>query len=395
MENFQEEQASEKNDFVFTEVSPRKKHGKLHIPRRMRNAVLLWILVIVVSLTLILVIGVTVFSLSGKYSLISNTRNAVPNLISFTTEESSSIPEDTPSQDYVWKEGWIRYNGKIYEYNSDIMTFLIMGIDKLTPVKAAEDATDGGQSDGLFLAVANPDDKTVKVIAVNRDTMVDVYMYGFEQDGVTPVVTAQITVQHGFGDGLEQSCEATVAAVSKLFYDLPISGYAAINMGAVGDLTDAVGGVDLYVLEDMVEISDDWTAGAYIHLKGKLAYDYVHYRDVTVFESARNRLARQKQFLSQFIVKAKESIKQDITLTIRLYNLLDKYMVTSITANQATYLATQLIDYSFDGEDIYTLEGTTVSGERFEEFYPDEEALKELMLQIFYREINLEEYSSQ
>ena len=388
MKDFQKKQMPENNDFIFAETSPRKKHSKFRIPRRLRNAVLLWMLVIVVSLILILVIGLTVFSLSGKYSLLARTQGASPNLTDLADDFPSTL--EGSSQGYAWKEGWIRYNDKIYEYNSDIMTFLIMGIDKLTPVKAAEDATDGGQSDGLFLVVANPADKSVKVIAVNRDTMVDIYMYGFEENGITPVVTAQITVQHGFGDGLEQSCEATVNAVSKLFYDLPISGYAAINMGAIGDLTDAVGGVDIHVLEDMPEISKDWTEGAYIHLQGRSAYDYVHYRDTTVFESARNRLARQKQFLSQFIVKAKESVKKDITLPIQLYSLLDKYMVTNVTVDQVAYLATQLIDYSFDGENIYTLEGTTVTGERFEEFYPDKDALKELMLQIFYREITLE-----
>lgn len=389
METLQEKPSPEKNNFVSTEASPRTKLSKFRIPCRLRNTVLLRMLVIVVSLILILVIGATVFSLSGKYSLLSRTQGASPNLTDLAAENSPSILEGMSSQEYVWKEGWIRYNGKIYEYNSDIMTFLIMGIDKLTPVEAAEDATDGGQSDSLFLAVANPDDKSIKIIAVNRDTMVDVYMYGFEQDGITPVVTTQITVQHGFGDGLEQSCEATVNAVSKLFYDLPISGYAAINMGAVGDLVDAVGGIDLYVLEDMTAFSKDWTEGAYIHLEGESACDYVHFRDITVFESARNRLARQKQFLTLYIAKLKECVKQDITLPIQLYSLLNKYMITNVTADQVAYLATQLIDYSFDGDNIYTLEGTTVTGEMFEEFYPDKDALKELMLQIFYREVTV------
>lgn len=390
MENLQEQHMLAQNDFELTEADPHKRYGRTRVSHRMRYVNVFWILVIVAALILVLVIVATVFILSGKYSLLSRTQGAAPNLVELETKDTQPITEDPSLQTYVWKEGWVRYNDKIYEYNSNIMTFLVMGIDKMMPVEAAEDAVDGGQADSLFLVVANPDDKSVKIIAVNRDTMVDVFMYGFEQDGMTPVIKAQITVQHGFGDGLEQSCEATVDAVSKLFYDLPISGYAAINMGAIPDLVWAVDGVDLYVLEDMTEVSEDWTEGAYVHLYGSSAYTYVRHRDITVYESARKRLARQKQFLSLYVAKLQECVKRDITLPIQLYNLLEKNMVTNVTVDQAAYLATQFIGYSFDSGNIYTLEGTTVTGEMYEEFYPDKDALKELVIQIFYREVTLE-----
>ena len=378
-------------------IQTKKKSGLYPPVRRKKSKILLRFLIIIFSLAAVFIIGITVFLLSGKYSLLRRTQGASPNLTDpepEKTENSYVEAAATPDPSYVWKEGWVRYNDKVYEYNDDIMTFLIMGIDKMTPVKAAKDLTDGGQADGLFLLVADPDDKNVKVIAVNRDTMVDVYMYGFEEDGITPVIQAQITVQHGFGDGMEQSCEATVDAVSKLFYDLPISGYAAINMGAIPDLVWAVDGVDVCVLEDMTKLSPKWKEGASIHLYGKSAYDYVHYRDITVYESARMRLARQKQFLSLYIAKLKEKVKEDITLPLQVYQMIDKYMVTNVSADQAAYLATQMVDYSFDGEKIYTLEGTTVVGEEYEEFYPDKDALKDLMIQIFYREVDPKELTS-
>jgi len=40
-------------------------------------------------------------------------------------------------------------------------------------------------------------------------------------------------------------------------------------------------------------------------------------------------------------------------------------------------------------EQIYTLAGDTQMGEKFEEFYPDKKALKELMIEVFYREVEL------
>ena len=62
-------------------------------------------------------------------------------------------------------------------------------------------------------------------------------------------------------------------------------------------------------------------------------------------------------------------------------------MVTDISVDEVGYLATQILNYSFDSDDMYVLEGEIKDGERFEEFYVDEDALYRLILKIFYEEI--------
>ena len=62
-------------------------------------------------------------------------------------------------------------------------------------------------------------------------------------------------------------------------------------------------------------------------------------------------------------------------------------MVTNVSLDEATYLASILKDYRFSEEDLYTMAGETVMGEQFEEFYPDETALYEMILEIFYEEV--------
>lgn len=389
-EKSQEQQTLEQMNKNLQEAAAWEKQHRRR--RRVIVNVMTWILGIVAALALVTVVGISVMVLSGRSKLMSRTQGAAPNLAPEETSGEDGLQNGgTEQTTYDWEEGWVRYEDKIYEYNDNIMTFLVMGVDKMTPVREAKNATDGGQADGLFLVVVNPDNKDVKIIAINRDTMVDIYMYGFEENGITPVKKGQITIQHGYGDGLEQSCEATVDAVSKLFYDLPISGYAAINMGAVPDIVEAVDGVDLEVLEDMTKVNSEWTKGASVHLIGKDAYDYVHFRDTTVFESARGRLARQKQFLSVYLDKMKAQVKRDPTLPVQLYGTLTKYMVTDITVDEAAYLVTRIGDYDFKAENIYTMEGSTVMGEQYEEFYPDYDALKDMMIRVFYREVNLEE----
>ena len=80
--------------------------------------------------------------------------------------------------------------------------------------------------------------------------------------------------------------------------------------------------------------------------------------------------------------------KKDVTLPVSLYQAFKPYMVTDISVDEISWLASRLTSYKCDENDIYTMEGITIKGQRFEEFYPDEEALQELIIKVFYREID-------
>ncbi len=319
-----------------------------------------------------------IMQLSGKNSLAQENRGAVPLLSQSALTDGGIIDLNG------WQEGDVRYQGVHYRYNKDIMTFLFLGIDKMEEVGPVEDQLDGGQSDAIFLLVLDPHKKEISVIGVNRDTMTDVDVYNWLGDYLN-TVTLQLCLQHGYGDGAQVSCERSREAVSKLFYGLPINGYCAINMGAIPQINDAVGGVRLTALEDVPRT--DIKEGDEVLLRGMDAYYYLHNRDTTKAESARRRLERQKQYISIYAETVMASVKANLTLPVGLYRIVDKYMVTDISVNEVSYLATQVADYHFDTDHIYTLEGETVMGERYEEFYPDERALYELILKIFYEEV--------
>lgn len=289
----------------------------------------------------------------------------------------------TEGESEKWQDGWVKYKDVIYAYNEEILTFLIMGIDKLSDVEEVAEGTDGGQADALFLLALNPHNKTASVIGINRNTMTEIDIYN-EEGAYVNTVIAQIAVQHGFGNGVEKSCEYQEKAVSRLFYSLPIHGYAAINMSAIETLNDEVGGVDVTVLEDMTSESSLFREGETVHLEGKDALTYVRYRDEEAFASADRRLERQKQYLTEFIKAAKSMAKKDITSVLRLYQDVSPMMVTDISADEAVYLASQALDYRIGPDSFYMLKGETVMGEQFEEYNIDEEALYELILQIFY-----------
>ncbi len=292
----------------------------------------------------------------------------------------------TEEEHEKWQEGWVKYQDAVYAYNEEILTFLIMGIDKRDDVKEAEKGTDGGQADALFLLVLNPKDESIKVIGINRNTMTDVDIYD-DNGAYDSTVKAQIAIQHGFGDGMEESCEYQKKAVENLFYQLPIHGYAAINMSAISTINDAVGGVDVTVPEDLAGFNEDFVEGRSLHLMGENAFWYVKYRDTDIFGSADMRLDRQKQYLTSFIEAAKQAVHKDVSVVIDLYQAVKPQMVTDVSLDKVAYLAPILAEYAYDGDDFHNLQGETVMGEQYEEFYPDEEAMFEMILDVFYEKV--------
>ena len=361
------------------EQEKRKRRKKRTKKRSAISKVGLFFLIL---LLVLLLLGITVsagwlwMNHSGQ-SRLSQKQEAVPELMQQAESEAES--------EMMLEAGSIRYHGKVYTYKKDILTFLFLGIDKEGEVKASSNLFKGGQADALFLAVLDPGEKKISVIGINRDTMASMNVY--DKNGrYSGRQTAQIALSHAYGDGLEESCENSLDAVSNLFYGLPIHGYCALNMPVVSKLNDAVGGVDVVIPESANGLEKGWTTGAEVHLEGDAAYQFIHYRDTAQEQSAETRLERQKQYLKKFILQAKEAMKQDMTLPLQLYTQITPYMVTDVTADEAVYLAGQALSYSFGDDDFYSMTGTVKMGEKFEEFYPDETALYELVLDVFYEE---------
>lgn len=345
--------------------------------------ILVWI---ILTASVIVFAGAMIFlalQMSGKMRLERQTKGIVPRLFGSDPMEASTLADN-------WQEGDVLYQGVHYRYNDDILTFLFLGIDRMEEVKAAEVGNDGGQADAIFLLVLNPHAKEISIIGIDRNTMTDVDVYD-RSGAFVATQTLPLCLQHDYGDGLQLSCERSEAAVSNLFCGIPISGYCAVNMGAIPLINDAVGGVKITALEDVPD--SDIREGDEVLLEGQSAYYYLHNRDGKVPESARMRLERQIQYVTAYSETTLASLKENPTLPIGLYQILGKYMVTDVSLDEVSYLATQAADYKFDAERIYLPEGKTVpvdilqSAYLDEGFYPDETAFYELMLKVFYEEV--------
>ncbi|MBO5474021.1 MAG: LCP family protein [Lachnospiraceae bacterium] len=378
-----DEAANLEKEKLLSPERVKKKKKQKH--RRILIAVVLAIVLVVVLIFLVYFVA----GAMGKARL--HSADQAMQAERMLTEETEDLTEE---EQQVWQEGWVKYQGQVYAYNEDVLTFLFMGIDKNDEVvKEVEEGTNGGQADALFLLVLNPHTESISVIGINRNSMTDIDIYN-EEGAYVNTVEAQIAVQHGFGNGVEESCEYQVKAVRNLFYQIPVHGYCAINAKAVIPLTDMVGGVELTALEDVKRYGDKSGAlavkeGERKLLDGENAYSYVRSRDTKTFGSADMRLQRQKQYLAEMMKKLKEQTAKDLLLPVRMYNELANYMTTDVTADEVAYLSQIALNYRFDQSSIYSLEGETVQGEEFEEFHVDETALYEMILEIFYEPVEM------
>ena len=123
---------------------------------------------------------------------------------------------------------------------------------------------------------------------------------------------------------------------------------------------------------------------------GKQALWFVKWRDTSVDNSNNIRMARQKQYMINFMKQAVQAVKKDATLPVSLYQSLTDEMVTDIGLDETVYFVTQVLSMSLDESGIMMLKSDAVQGSVYDEIYVDDDALYELILNIFYTEEKLE-----
>lgn len=379
------------------------EYNKQHVIRhrkRVRTKILCALGILLALLAILAVIAVllvNVWRSTGRASLLhhaqGNSTNAVQNMQSAANEKNDNAADSgtqEAEESYELQEGQIRYNGKTYQYKDNLMNILCLGIDSRDGIAKEKTPGKAGQADCVILAVLDDEAKTVQLINISRDSMVPVHVYATDGSYVEDR-TEQLALQYAYGNGRDWSCQLMEQAVSNLFYGLPIHGYCALSINSIADLNDTVGGVTVTVPEDLAVMQPKlFTAGDTVTLKGELAYHFVHDRDFKSTDIASNnkRIARQKTYAVAFVNQLKQGMKEDMTLPVKLYQTAEKQMVTSIGLDQAVYLCTEYMNSSFDTDNIYTIDGTVTMGEKYAEFNVDDDALYQLILDVFYEEVN-------
>jgi len=99
----------------------------------------------------------------------------------------------------------ITVDGVEYFPRQDITVVLFMGIDRFGPVESSNFYTNTGAADVDVLLIMNDTEKTVHMLYLNRDTMLEMPVLGIggNQAGT---YFGQLALAHTYGSGLEDSC---------------------------------------------------------------------------------------------------------------------------------------------------------------------------------------------
>lgn len=277
----------------------------------------------------------------------------------------------------------ITYQGKQYRRNENLHTILFLGVDQDSESQwddyddpQAGVIGNAGRSDVIILFILDDSTQTTTMLTVSRDTMTNVDVYDMKGNFAYSAVM-QITMQYAFGDSPSRSLNLTKRKVSELLYGIRIDGALSMTMDGIEKVVDMLGGIELTMPQDYSYIDSRYTEGATVKLNGEDMNHFIRYRDTDVTGSNDDRMARQTwligavfaelkrtgamSFLQEIIDSDPEWLETDCDA--ELLKLLSKYTISDVK---------------------YKVPGETVAGELHDEFYVDEAALQELIINLLY-----------
>ena len=268
-------------------------------------------------------------------------------------------------------------DGVEYRLNTNIQTVLFMGIDKNAKSDMGDRAGENGQSDSLNLLIVDREAKKAQILQISRDSMVDIDIYSASGEKMMSE-PGQIALQYAYGDGEEESCRLTAGKVSELLYGVNVDSYLSLTMEGMVKAADAIGGVTMTVPEDYTWIDPAFSKGATLTMDGEMVEKYVRSRDTEVLDSNVQRMERQSQFMGALIEKL-QNVKETSNY-LSLYQQMEPYMVTNMTADEMKSLS----EYDIDTNTL-DVPGEVILKDGHAQFIIDNEALRKIILKTFYK----------
>ncbi|CUH97468.1 hypothetical protein P22_3598 [Propionispora sp. 2/2-37] len=246
------------------------------------------------------------------------------------------------------------------------VNILLLGLDDVDP----EMANGARRSDAMLVASINPEDGGVNLISIPRDTKVTI-----------PGRKGYDKITHAYYYGGVELAKRTVEDV----LDIPIDHYVAVDWKAFINVIDILGGVDLYVENDM-DYEDPYAnlsihlQKGYQHLDGEKAGEYVRFRHDELGDIG--RVQRQQRFLKAL---SGEVFQLETILKFpSIVNTINQYVNTDMTAFTMLKVANSL--KSFKTDNVYTemIPGDFATINDISYWIYDKEQTKQVVQKLFY-----------
>ena len=121
--------------------------------------------------------------------------------------------------------------------------------------------------------------------------------------------------------------------------------------------------------------------GETVTLMGQQALNYVRIRAGMEDSSNLNRMKRQQQYLEALAEKV-QNLGDDFSISAEQISLLSDYVISDCSIDELKRMAEEFVNYEI--QPMQDIKGTALKGEEYMEFYPDQQALEEQILELFY-----------
>jgi LCP family protein required for cell wall assembly len=199
-----------------------------------------------------------------------------------------------------------------------------MGIDPLPGVKNTSPESFTGSSDTMLLLQLNPNDKTVKVLSIPKDSQVVIPEVGL----------AKISLANSLG-----GTSLAARVVSRTLNNVPIDRYIRITTNALRELVDQLGGVEVFVPQRMsyrdvtqkleIELAPGWQT-----LNGEQALQFARFRDSSIGEIT--RVQRQQSLLK--VLRDRLTSPTVLPRLPRLSHIMQNYVDTNLSLEETLAL---------------------------------------------------------
>jgi polyisoprenyl-teichoic acid--peptidoglycan teichoic acid transferase len=353
-------------------LTPKNRHGKA-----------IRVLLIVFG---ILIIGGAV-AFYSIYNIITgdNFRSLYlnPNKIIIGTSPSQTGSADSSSASAVLET--VKYKGKTYARNPNIVNLLFLGID-YTEDRASMNL--GTRSDMMLVCAVDTANGKVTLISIPRDTYAKIYHLN-SKGKITKTDHNKLNTAYHFGD--DYAAENAMACIQmflqredqKLGFtlDIPVYLYASLDIDGIGPVADSVGGVEVTLQDTIPGVGSE---GEKVLLKGETAEIYIRDRHNTTGADI-GRASKEQAFMVLLAKKIKDRGIVDNILS--LYTSLQKYVKTNLSTIQMVDLAKILKTVNIDSIEMYTIPGSSQNDSPYY-YKPDNEETLKLLLSVYYTELS-------
>jgi LCP family protein required for cell wall assembly len=250
-------------------------------------------------------------------------------------------------------------NNRVWGDNYNI---LLVGKDK-----------EGFNTDTIMIVNFNVKDKQISVMSIPRDSYINNgYAKGKINGTLAKGYTASVANGNKRKDAIVAGLEFLEKSIIYNTFGIPIDKYIFIELAGFKELVDAVGGVEMYVPQNMhyedpyqnlyINLQEGWQT-----LDGNKAEQLVRFREY--FNADIGRVETQQKFMAALL---KKMFAFDLTKIEKYFELAEKYVTTDLIPQDITFFAARLLNVKLENIRFHTLPTEWFKSLSISELYGEE-----------------------